>query len=45
MFRQVPATGAGGTALPVPSFLGLSKNNRLVGGAATCAVVNNHYCH
>ncbi len=44
MFRQVPATGAGGAATGTPNFLGISNGPRLLGGAATCATVNNHYC-
>lgn len=43
-YQQVPATGAGGAATPLPNFLGISDGPRLVGGAANCAVVNNHYC-
>jgi cytochrome c peroxidase len=43
-YRQVPATGAGGTASQVPAFLNLATTPRLVGSAANCAVVNNHYC-
>jgi cytochrome c peroxidase len=44
-FLQVPAVGAGGKATPLPNFLGIASNPRLVGGAANCATVNNHYCH
>jgi cytochrome c peroxidase len=45
MFRQVPATGAGGTATPIPNFLGIASGPRLVGAAANCgAAANNHYC-
>lgn len=45
-FRHVPATGAGGTATPVPNFLGISSGPRLVGAAADCGpAANNHYCH
>lgn len=44
-FRQVVATGAGGAATPTPNFLGISSSPRLIGAAANCAVVNNHYCH
>ncbi|MCM2359326.1 MAG: hypothetical protein NDI77_14345, partial [Geobacteraceae bacterium] len=44
-FRQVLATGAGGTATPVPNFLGISSGPRLVGAAADCGpAANNHYC-
>jgi cytochrome c peroxidase len=45
MFQRVPPTGAGGKATPSPNFLGISDGPRLLGGAANCAVVNNHYCH
>ena len=46
MFRQVPATGAGGTATKLPNFLGISSGPRLVGAAADCGpAANNHYCH
>jgi len=44
-FRQVPATGAGGTAIPTSNFLGVASGPRLVGAAANCPVANNHYCH
>jgi hypothetical protein len=45
-FQQVPATGAGGTAAPVPNFLGISSGPRLVGATANCGpAANNHYCH
>ncbi|HEU4382872.1 MAG TPA: cytochrome c peroxidase [Anaeromyxobacteraceae bacterium] len=43
-FRQVPAVGAGGTTA-LPNFLGISSGPRLVGPAAFCGTVNNHYCH
>jgi len=46
MFRRVPQTGMGGTATPVPNFLGIASGPRLVGGAANCGpAANNHYCH
>jgi hypothetical protein len=45
MFRQVPAVGAGGSAAPLPNFLGISSGPRLVGAAAFCGdEPNNHYC-
>ncbi len=44
-FRQVPASGAGGITVPLPAFLGISSGPRLVGQAAFCPTVNNHYCH
>jgi hypothetical protein len=44
-YRQVPATGAAGAATPTPNFLLISDGPRLVGAAANCVVVNNHYCH
>jgi hypothetical protein len=44
-FRQVPAVGASGNATTLPNFLGISSGPRLVGAAANCATVNNHYCH
>jgi hypothetical protein len=44
-FRQVPAVGAGGNADKLPNFLDIASSPRLVAGAASCAVVNNHYCH
>jgi cytochrome c peroxidase len=44
-FRQVPASGAGGIAVKLPNFLDIASGPRLVAGAASCAVVNNHYCH
>jgi hypothetical protein len=44
-FRQVKAVGAGGNAAPLPNFLGISSGPRLVGPAASCSTVNNHYCH
>jgi cytochrome c peroxidase len=45
MFRQVPQTGMGGTATRISNFLGIANGPRLVGGAASCGTVNNHYCH
>jgi hypothetical protein len=44
-FKQVPAVGAGGIATKLPNFLNISSGPRLVGADATCASVNNHYCH
>jgi hypothetical protein len=47
MFRQVPATGAGGAATETPNFLGIASGPRLIGAAAlACAgpAANNHYC-
>jgi hypothetical protein len=41
----VPAVGAGGIAAKLPNFLGISSGPRLVGAAAFCGTVNNHYCH
>jgi cytochrome c peroxidase len=43
-FRQQPATGAAGALTPLTNFLGVTDGPRLVGNAAFCAVVNNHYC-
>ena len=46
LFRRVPQTGMGGTAAPLPNFLGVTNGPRLVGGAANCgAEPTNHYCH
>jgi hypothetical protein len=44
-FRQVPAVGAGGNPAPLPPVLGITSGPRLVGAAASCDTVNNHYCH
>jgi len=44
-FRQVPAVGMGGNAAPLSNFLGIQSQPRLVGPAAFCDTVNNHYCH
>jgi cytochrome c peroxidase len=44
-FRQVPAVGQGGIPTKLPAFLGISSGPRLVGSAANCSTVNNHYCH
>lgn len=45
LFRQVPATGAGGLPSAVPNFLDVASSPRLVGPAAFCGEANNHYCH
>jgi hypothetical protein len=44
-FRQVLASGQGGIAAKLPNFLSISSGPRLVGAAANCPTVNNHYCH
>jgi hypothetical protein len=44
LFQQVPATGQGGTATPIPNFLGISSGPRLIGPDADCVVADNHYC-
>ncbi len=45
-FKQSPATGAAGkSGGKLPNFLNISSGPRLVGGAAFCTEVNNHYCH
>jgi cytochrome c peroxidase len=44
MFLDVPAVGAGGSASPLPRFLGLS-DERKVGGAAFCGdAATSQYC-
>jgi hypothetical protein len=53
MFRHVQAVGQGGRPAlvagnphtgPLPNFLNITSGPRLVGAAANCATVNNHYC-
>jgi cytochrome c peroxidase len=44
-FQQVLASGQGGIAAKLPNFLNISSGPRLVGAAANCPTVNNHYCH
>jgi cytochrome c peroxidase len=44
-FKQFPAVGASGIATKLPNFLGITSGPRLVGAAADCSTVNNHYCH
>jgi len=44
-FRQVPAVGQGGNMTPLPNFLNIASGPRLVGAAAFCDPVDNHYCH
>jgi len=44
-FRQIPAVGAGGNPTRLPNFLEIASGPRLVGAAAFCNEVNNHYCH
>jgi len=46
MFKQVPASGAGGLAAKLPNFLNITSGPRLVGAAANCGdSATNHYCH
>jgi hypothetical protein len=40
LFRQVPATGQGGRATPIPNFLGVTNNRN-----ADCVTEISHYCH
>ena len=44
-FRQVLASGQAGIAAKLPNFLNIASSPRLVGAAANCGTVNNHYCH
>jgi cytochrome c peroxidase len=44
-FLQVEAVGEGGRGGALQNFLGISSGPRLVGAAAFCGVVSNHYCH
>ena len=44
MFRRVPQTGMGGTATPVPNFLGIASGPRLVGAGAFCGAATSQYC-
>jgi hypothetical protein len=44
-FRRIPAVGAGGNPTRLSNFLGIASVPRLVGAAANCSPVNNHYCH
>jgi cytochrome c peroxidase len=43
MFLDAPAVGAGGSATPLPRFLGLT-DERLVGAAANCGTATSQYC-
>ena len=44
-FRQVLASGQAGIGTKLPNFLNIASGPRLVGPAANCGTVNNHYCH
>jgi cytochrome c peroxidase len=44
-FRRIPAVGAGGNPAKLQNFLGITSGPRLVGTAAFCDPVTNHYCH
>jgi len=44
-FRQVHESGQAGIAAKLPNFLSIASSPRLVGAAANCGTVNNHYCH
>jgi len=44
-FRQIAAVGAGGNPTRLSNFLAIASGPRLVGAAASCDPVDNHYCH